>query len=303
VLSALREVLRDPLCRWEARRYWTARRYVWTAMALVGFGLLGTGCLFGYLWWLEMLQARLAGAGGGAGTRISVDALDLWGKAILAGFYTVGAARLPLSVAAGLAGALALAPERFSGQLEQFVLTPVDPARFALARAVGRLKGILVFWLALGAFLAVLLVAVLFRGMPDPTARPESGAADVLALLQGGLGQVDLGLMLMLDVAVGMYFSARSRSVAWAVAMALLVSLVVMPVILYLPAFIISLLLIVFNIIAGGGTVADPSQSVFALLGLLGAVLHLGLGILALRLWMKWVRRAVRQVFLSPEAP
>ena len=28
MLVELRRVLRDPLYRWEARRYWTARRYV-----------------------------------------------------------------------------------------------------------------------------------------------------------------------------------------------------------------------------------------------------------------------------------
>jgi TRAP-type uncharacterized transport system fused permease subunit len=55
VLAAIRDVLRDPLYRWEARRFWTVRRCAWTALALALFAALGAGCLVWNVWFLNQL--------------------------------------------------------------------------------------------------------------------------------------------------------------------------------------------------------------------------------------------------------
>ncbi|HOX08979.1 MAG TPA: hypothetical protein PK280_21465, partial [Planctomycetota bacterium] len=114
-------LLADPLYRYEARRHWTPARYIaTTAVLLVWTGLVA--------YWL----AAVALGGGGPDFPVM---FTLW-LALLG--------RAPLTYMASTGAALCIAPERASGQLEQFLLTPVDSWRFCLARLAGRLKGLLV---------------------------------------------------------------------------------------------------------------------------------------------------------------
>jgi hypothetical protein len=121
-LGPLRAVLGDPFCRYEARRYWTWRRYAWLCLALVV--------------WVELLWTWLV-----LGTNLFGGYVDEEeAVALLVLLHLLG--RAPLSFEASTGAALCIAPEKSSGQIEQFVLTPVDPWRFCLARMAGRLRGL-----------------------------------------------------------------------------------------------------------------------------------------------------------------
>jgi hypothetical protein len=201
-LAELRAALRHPLYRYEARHYWSWGRY-----EVLG-GILVT-------WWAVL--AVVGGLGGLLPTNDAGEcALSLAALAVLG--------RLPLRAAAAGGAALCIAPEKASGQLEQFVLTPIDPWQFCLARMFGRLRGIFMLWALMGAAL-VLAAFILWTRLG-----PQDRDADGLFLLAVVVAmQVDSAGMILADAALGMYFSAKERSTVSAVARTLAVCFVVSP--------------------------------------------------------------------------
>ncbi|HOX08977.1 MAG TPA: hypothetical protein PK280_21455 [Planctomycetota bacterium] len=280
--AALRAVFRDPIYRWEARRYWTWRRYLWIALALLAFAALGGGCIAWSVW-----LATQAAPGQAA------DFTDIPGLVTIFGLYAASTARYPLCFAASLAGSLLFVPERLSGQLEQFVLTPVSPNRFVAARIAGRLRGLLLFWLATCAILGVTILGMAVYGLP--ALMEERGAS--LTIANTLVTQLDLGLLLVLDLVVGACYSARARSTAGAVAMSLLMSFLVLPIILYAPALILS-------IISLAMTWPNPgTRHAYApLFEVAGVLLHLAGTYIALKLWMRRTGRAAEKLFCGIEA-
>jgi heme/copper-type cytochrome/quinol oxidase subunit 2 len=282
----LRSILADPLYRWEVRRYWTWRRYLWTALAILALSAV----VVAYVLWTYYARAR------GIQTKASPD----WSAGqilMLCGSSVASVARVPLCVLAAVGAALAVAPERRSGQIEQLVLTPIEPWRFALARMAGRFRGLFLIWLAVGAVLAGALALLAACGLPALRGGGLAPQALGLRILGSGLSHLDLGLMLILDTAVGLGFSASSKSTAGAVAKACLVSLLLLPVVLWLPAF-------------GLGALGPPAwvrseearQIYVVAVQTVGIVLHAGLGCGALVFFLRRARRTVTRVFDDPEA-
>lgn len=286
--ALLKEVLRDPFCRYEVRRYWTWRRYLAVSLVLLGFVLL----VGGYLCW-GLLGGKVAGIHGS----------DLAGALLTIGHSVSGCCRLPLCILAALAGVLLLVPERNSGLTEQFVLTTVDPWRFAQARCAGRLRGLLAIWLVVGAILVgcQLSGVVVSVAAPAPAASTSpsvhviqlSVASQVLSRLASLLQHLDLGLMLLLDATVGLCFSARSRTVSGAVIKTFLVSFLLLPAIMWTPYLL-------FAVAATAGRPLNPDVMIAGRFALW--VFHGALGALALKLFTKWARRAAANVFYNPEA-
>ncbi len=266
----LADLLRDPLYRYEARRYWTGKRYAGAAVLLLG-------------WWGVLLWFLVEGLGEASrGRPDDMVALVVWSSI---------AGRMPLSYLAAAGAALAIVPERVSGQLEQFVLTPVDPWRFCLARWAGRLRGLFPFWVGAGA--ALFLVA-LWQAM---AVRPP-GVGDVLLVLLVVAAQVDLAAMLMVDAAVGMRFTSTSRSTPEALIKTFLTSFLLVPFSMMIGAF------------AGGATAALIAQRAFGLhygagslfAAVLGGVLvRLALGAASVFVSLRDARRAIDRTFYQPE--
>jgi hypothetical protein len=274
MLAGLRRALRDPIGRWEARRYWT-----WRRLTVCG----------GFL---------LAWAGGMA--LWAVLARGIWSPgpqpveeimAIVFAFYWL---TLPLTFMAGTAGALSIAPERDSGVLEQIVLTPVDPGRFCRARLAGRVKGVLALWLFAGPVLAGCAALVWKGGLVYDSQATE------LAVAWGALYLI-CPAMLTVGTAVGMRCSATSPSTAVAVARTYPVVLLIVPAAMLWGVFAIS------AIVAGcaGGLVTVALQ-------LPGTAVGIAVGGAALTAFPAWfavvsVRKslseaaaAMDKVFYSP---
>jgi len=202
VLSALRYVLRDPLCRCEARRYWTWRRYAWCG----GFMAAWAGGIT--LW---------AGLAWGRWSAYPQPVEDL--LVAVAAFWLL---TLPLDLVAGTAGALSIAPERESGQLEQMILTPVEPGRFCRARLAARLKGVLALWALTGPLLAGCAVFAWKCWLVSDDQVAWFAAAWAVMYLM-------CPAMLAVGTATGMRYSATARSTALAAARTYPVVLLVLP--------------------------------------------------------------------------
>ncbi len=266
-------LLRDPLYRYEARRYWTARRYAGAAALLLG-------------WWAVLLWYVFEDRGGFPSGDNPGDMV-----AIVAGCSILG--RMPLSYLAATGAALSIVPERVSGQLEQFVLTPVEPWRFCLARWAGRLRGLFPFWLCTGGGLLVVALCL--------SARSSAAGGGLLVLLVVA-AQIDLAAMLMVDAAVGMRFTSTCRTTPPALIKTFLTSFVLVPFSMYVAA------------LAGGALAGIVAQRVFGLGGgpyywggaaafisvLCGVLVRLGLGAVAVFVSLRDARRAIDKVFYRP---
>ena len=261
------ELLRDPLYRYEARRYWTARRYAGAAVLLLGW--------WGVLGWVYFEELR--------DLATEADPEEMVG--MVAWFSLI--CRMPLSFLAATGAALSVVPDRVSGQLEQFVLTPIDPWRFCLARWAGRLRGLFPFWVCMGAALLVVLLSL-------PAARTVSGAVLLVLLLAA---QVDLAMMLMVDAALGMRFSCASRSTTEALVRTYLTAFLGVPFFMTMGVLAIFLLLVTV-----AAFLFDISYSAHVGITMCLAVLVIRLALGAVVLWgvLHDMRRAVEKAFFRP---
>jgi hypothetical protein len=266
-----RSLFADPLYRYEARRYWNWRRYLGTVVALAA-------------WWPVVIGYFLFGP---YGVREGEDVV-----AAVCWFSIVG--RAPLNYLAATAGALAIVPEKVSGQLEQFILTPVDPWRFCLARMAGRLRGLFFFWglYALGFALAwPIITASVVRGAGAGT------YSTVMTVVVASM--VDLAAMLVVDAAVGMRFTSTSSRTSAALVKTYLTSFLLLPLAMFVWAA---------AGMAVGALIADRFLDLYGearfAAGIVAAVVfRLGLGAIAVRLALRDARRAVGATFYRPEAP
>jgi hypothetical protein len=273
MLSALGRILRDPLYRYEARRYWTRWRYG----ALLWF-LLG--------WW-ALVMAGLYYVS--SRSPYPLDEPQSIAGAIC---WTSLLGRLPLSWMAATGAALAIAPERASGQLEQMVLTPVDPWRFCLARFLARLRGVFVYW-CLVSLPFVILWTVHGVRAHDPWGRGTSWPA----LIYSVASVVDTAAMLVVAAAVGMRFTSTARSTAAALAKTYLAALVLVPIAMF------------FWALTGMGVGALISNWFFrgylsdmTTMGMVFMpVFRMGLGAAAVLVSLRDARRAIGRTFYMPE--
>jgi hypothetical protein len=267
-------VLADPLYRWEVRRYWTRRRYAWVAGALLAWWVLAAA------WMLSNME--------GLGHDLDEAMAASVGLAVLG--------RFPLELLAAIGGALAMVPERSSGELEQLVLTPLDPWRLCWARYVGRMGGIMLLWALAGVVLLVgwpVVLIALFAGSgstPDIPALSWLLMALVLAALH-----LDWGLMLLIDGANGLRFSATARSTASAVARSLLRSFLTMPFMMAVAMLSGQVVGMTLGLVFG---LKEPSW-----LWIAGPIVfRLGLGVLLLRDDLAYARHGTGRIFFEPEA-
>jgi hypothetical protein len=258
-------VLADPLYRYEARRYWTPGRYLAVGLALAPFLAAVAYVLYGYAFPYHGRDFPLV--------------YTMWLLLL---------ARGPLTFVASTGAALCIAPEKVSGQLEQFILTPVDSWRFCLARLAGRLKGLMVIWAILGG-LALLAWPAVAEGLSE---RPDP----VLPCLAVVLGMhLDLAVMLTVDAAVGMRFTATCRSTPAALVKTYLTNFVLTPVAMFSGAMAGGLVGMTFARLAFGWY-----ESLFVF-GLFAFAARLGLGALAVRVALRDARNAIRKTFYEPE--
>jgi len=268
----------DPLYHYEARRHWTPKRYAVTALALVLW-------MAAVAFWLA--HDIFAGQG-----RDFAMMFTVW-LALLG--------RMPLSFAASTGAALCIVPERVSGQLEQFILTPVDSWRFCLARLAGRLKGLLVIGCCvMPVLLAIAVLAALefWLRQPNTWGPPRTwGAADLfLPALIIAFGLVDLAAMLLVDAAVGMRFTATSAHTAVALTKTYLVNFLLTPASMFLGAMMGSFAAMI--VIRG---MADRSETPAMLLFCTATLLaRLGLAAIAVRLALRDARVAIQKTFYEP---
>jgi hypothetical protein len=266
-------LLADPLYRWEVRRYWTWRRYLGTALAVLA------------LWPLAALGAvafatTVGVPGSPGGWVIFLVVLSLLG-------------RLPLSFAASTGAALAIVSERVSSQLEQLVMTPVDSWRFCLARYFGRLRGLAPYWLAGGVcYLAFLLVL-------DSTLDEPIGMGSVLLVLGMAVAMhLDAAVMIGVDAAVGMHFTATARSTPAALIKTYLLNFALIPFIMVgLPIACANYVQVLVT--PGWGYQWEPLGAVY----LLSAVLvRAAGGALVARYMLGQARAAMHRTFSNFEA-
>jgi len=301
-IAGLRAVLRDPLYRWEVRRYWT---WPWYALlliavaaltALAGWDLRDRGSVLdeGYLVYAFYPAPTTVQS-------IFVNLPRAFPAAALLSLFV----RLPLALAAAVGGALAIAPERASGRFEQLVLTPLDPWRFCLARYFGRLTGLLPLWLAAGVLLAVawsLMVPGLtsdymrFGGrLPSDPEEIRRSTCFLVAM------HVDMAAMLLVCAAVGLRFSATSRSAASAVAKTCLACFILLPVFMAVAAATGAGLISCAGLAWLGEKLSLWTDSSLLRL-ILAAPIRLACGGLAVWISLRDARRAVTTAFYDPEA-
>jgi hypothetical protein len=281
----------DPLYRWEVRRYWTWRRYSWIVLVIVGLGAIALGCV---LWiFTRTMKMALTSA------YVGLPDLTVGQVLMICGASVASMARFPLCILAVIGAALAVAPERRTGQIEQFVLTPVDPWRFAVARMAGRFRGLFLIWLGVGVVMAASMVLLDVFGLPRLRGAVPCPQAMGLNVLRYGVVHFDLGLMLALDTVVGFSLSVSARSAAGAVAKACLVSMVLLPLILYLPMFGLSAIDFLPAVRRPAST--EEREIIIAVVQLVGIVLHTALGAGALAFFLRRARRNVERAFDDPE--
>jgi len=294
----------DPVYRWEVRRFWTRRWWIIaTLVVLGGAGLLASLSVFQRV----MMLAAVGGT-------VSADSGPPWWGILLSAVATLpGSSRLPLTLLAVIAGALAIAPERESGQLEQFVLTPIDPWRLGRARYAARMRGLVLLFLVLGCIglAAVFLAAVTgdIAWFPVPGQMPGTVRgtwSNVSASSYWGgmvsLHCADLLVTLLLDGAIGLAFSSRMRSTGAAVGLALLFSFVVVPFIVWLPVSVLGAV-VTFVFVVFKST-ANPNSMIrtMALMQLGGTVLHMVLCLVGVRVFLRIARKGLARLFGRPEA-
>ena len=263
--APLRAVLADPLYRWEARRYWTRRRY-----ALVSGALLA--------WWAMLLVSAWQAA-------IYMTASDRQLLTLLVLFAAL--ARLPLLVVSAMGAALSIAPDKASRRLEQFVLSPMAPWRFCMARVAGRLKGIFVLWVCMGGLL--FLVAVAGWAVWAP---PDSPGWLAVALVAVAALQVDSAGTILGDAALAAHFSAKAGNGAVAVAETFVAAFILIPLV-----FAGMLAFAVYGGILGLAGQGAP----LVLWVLVLALLRLAVLSIALRAYPDDARQSVEKLFLQPE--
>jgi hypothetical protein len=265
-------LLADPLYRWEVRRYWTWRQYI---IALVVMSV----------WWGVTGICALSLSTGSAEEMVLVSAC--------ASFL----GRLPLSLMVVIGGALAVASDRFSGELEQLVLTPLDPARVMWGRYWARMSGIMLLWALASVVPIVIWPAGLSTGHLARSGElgTSTGFWISLALLMAVM-HLDWGVMLLADGAEGLSSSTTARSRPGALFDALLGSFMATPIMLGFAALL--------GALAGG--------LVGALLGWEGAwlpwavgalLLRLTVGVLMIRAELSRAHRGCERLFLEPEDP
>jgi hypothetical protein len=275
----MKRILQDPIYRYEARRFWTWRRYMWTAAFM--FLWVGGSVV---LVLVELEDVR----------RDSADTLEEFLALTVAAHL---AWRAVLCLLALVGGVMTIAPEKASGHFEQFVLTPVEPRRYALMRYAGRLKGFVLIWLVLGLVLAGLFAygfaacSEMSRDQVSYGYRVEVvpfDAGNVLAAcLFLLLLHLDMLLMIMMDAAVGLRFSSTSRRPAWALVQALLVSFLAVPLVTGFGA----------ALGAANGVIYETSTMV----PLASVLVHMVLGVLIMYLCLKQAERAIEKAFYRPE--
>ena len=275
-------LLADPLYRYEARRYWTWKRYLWTALLLL-LWLAGVCAYFHDLTRWAMFRGNLSVE---ETARLAVM-FALFGRA-------------PLSFVASTGAALCIVPEKVSGQLEQFILTPVDSWRFCLARLAGRLKGLYHFWMAMAwVTCAALPLAV---GLFGRAAGVTELGPVLVALLVGVAVQVDLAAMLTVDAAVGMRFTATCRSTPAALIKTYLTNFVLTPISMWIgAAAAFGAGMVVSQRILGMGSPWLGSPTTLTCGFLLAVLVRLGLGALAVRVALRDARNAIGKTFYQPE--
>jgi hypothetical protein len=275
----------DPLYRYEARRHWTPKRYALTALALVV--------------WMAAVAFWLAG-----------DMLAGEGRDF-AMMFTVWLAllgRMPLTFVASTGAALCIAPERSSGQLEQFILTPVDSWRFCLARLAGRLRGLLVIGLCLMPVLlgiAVLIALDSWRMQPQSWGPLRTwGTGDLfLPAVIIAFGLIDLPAMLLVDAAVGMRFTAASSHTALALVKTYLVNFLLTPASMFLGASLGFFAGLILVRMLGGGNGGGSDALAMTVVGITTLATRLGLAAIAVRLALRDARVAIQKTFYEPGEP
>jgi hypothetical protein len=264
----LGSILRDPFYRYEVRRYWTWRRYIWLYVALILW--------LGLVWfWLRSGAFPLYSRDEVA---VFLIALSLLGRA-------------PLSFMASTGAALCIAPEKVSGQLEQFVMTPLDPWRYCLARMAGRLEGLWRIWVVLSTIVCVGALALATTGQV-----PRDDHS-LLVLVAAAALQLDLAVMLVTDAAVGMRFTAASSSTAAALVKTYLANFVLSPFAMFMGGLTGALLAAVVT-----DRVLDWGSREVVLAGFLcWFAARLALGALAVRVALRDARNAMQRTFYRPE--
>jgi hypothetical protein len=214
-------LLADPLYRWEVRRYWAWRRYVWGLLLLAAVILVWCGAEY-------LVEASASGPGVPSGPSLSWRA-----TAFAYADYFYDHARVALCLLGALTGALMLAPEKASGLLDQFKLTTMDPWRLALARYLAGLRPLFVAWLLVGNVLLAVTCFAIGENVPHgmgqqlwPILDGETARQYLAAL---ALKHLELAILVGLCAAVGLRFSASSPSTPAALLKTGLVCLLLLP--------------------------------------------------------------------------
>jgi hypothetical protein len=271
--ARLRTILADPFYRYEARRYWSPQRYAGTAAFMLG-------------WWALLALLALAAERAGFVRADGLGPLAAWTLV----FCVLG--RVPLSVAAAAGAALCIAPEKAYGQLEQFVLTPIDPWRFCLARIGGRLRGVFWLWLAMGA-----VFAVGAAGVWAAQGAPGGVPGLLLLLIVVAATQLDCAGMILADAALGMHFSAKAHSPTVAMVQTLVVCFVVAPVAFTMIMFQVGGAVFVPMVSAGMGN----AEALFWLLAVV--LVRLGIAGVTARYFPDDARKSMEKAFYEPGEP
>jgi hypothetical protein len=208
--------------------------------------------------------------------------------------------RAPLSFVASTGAALCIVPEKVSGQLEQFILTPVDSWRFCLARLAGRLKGLYRFWMMM-AWLTCAALPLAVGLFGEAAGVTELGPV-LVALLVGVAVQVDLAAMLTVDAAVGLRFTATCRSTPAALIKTYRTNFVLTPISMWIgAAAAFGAGMVVSQRILGMGSPWLGSPTTLTCGFLLAVLVRLGLGALAVKVALRDARNAIRKTFYQPE--
>ncbi len=265
----LRDLFRDPLYRWEARRYWTWRRYLSVSLFMLIWVAAGSMPAV-----MELLDIA------GYGIAPWVFFMRWLGSSAL----VHASWRVVLCLLAIVAGATAIAPEKVSGHFEQFLLTPVEPRRYALTRLAGRLRGFFVIWLALWP-LVLAAAPVGARIITAGGIAPDSdmvwiGFAFMVLL------HLDLLILITMDAAVGLRFSSTSGRTVWALLKSLLVCFLLVPAVTGFGALLASV---------QGADRGTPAAVPLAMV-----TAHMVLAALIAYLCLKQTERAVEKAFYQP---
>jgi hypothetical protein len=205
----------DPFYRYAARRYWRKWRFAMLLCGIVAWCLC-SNLLVPAFFGCYVLLCHLCKAPCLSDLFLCSSASKVFVGAIM----SLLVLRVPLTLMALLGGTTAFWQDKDENRLEQFVVTPIEPWRFALARLHARIDSLKTIWWGAALLLGLLSLGCLMAKWGNDLTEGVILVA-IMAVLH-----LDLALMIRVDAYLGLRFSAscrtRTGSLVWALPIGLL---------------------------------------------------------------------------------